>query len=85
MGNLVSGCGSVELIASLMAANRGMIPTILNCDRPDPEIEADLVLGSPRPAHNPIFVKTNLTPLGQASALVIRGCPTGSNGQVSAA
>src|SRR5262249_22979261 len=76
MGNLASGCGSVELIASLMAANRGLIPTILNCDRPDPEIEADLVLGSPRTSSNPTFVKTNLTPLGQASALVIRGCPT---------
>ena len=35
----------------------------------------DLVLGSPRPGRNPIFVKTNLTPLGQAAALVIRGCP----------
>jgi 3-oxoacyl-[acyl-carrier-protein] synthase II len=75
MGNLVSGCGSVELIASLIAANRGAIPAILNCDQPDPEIEADLVLGSPRPGRNPIFVKTNLTPLGQAAALVIRGCP----------
>ncbi len=75
MGNLVSGCGSVELIASLVAANRGQIPAILNCDRPDPEIEADLVLGSPRLTRNPTFVTTNLTPLGQAAALVIRGCP----------
>jgi 3-oxoacyl-[acyl-carrier-protein] synthase II len=77
MGNLASGCGSVELIASLTAVNRGAIPAILNCDRPDPEIEADLVLGSPRPTSNPTFVKTNLTPLGQAAALVIRGCPGG--------
>jgi 3-oxoacyl-[acyl-carrier-protein] synthase II len=76
MGNLVSGCGSVELIASLMATRRGAIPPILNCDRPDPEIEADLVTGSPRPTRNPIFVKTNLTPLGQAAALVIRGVPS---------
>jgi 3-oxoacyl-[acyl-carrier-protein] synthase II len=73
MGNLVSGCGCVELIASLVAANRGLIPPILNCDHPDPQIEADLVVGSPRPGPNPTFVKTNLTPLGQAAALVIRG------------
>ncbi len=73
MGNLVSGCGSVELIASLIGANRGSIPAILNCDEPDPEITADLVVGSPRPSGNPTFVKTNLTPLGQAAALVIRG------------
>jgi 3-oxoacyl-[acyl-carrier-protein] synthase II len=77
MGNLVSGCGSVELIASLVAASRGWIPPILNCDHPDPQMEADLVLGSPRSCDNPTFVKTNLTPLGQAAALVIRGCPPG--------
>ena len=76
MGNLVSGCGSVELIASLIGVNRGAIPAILNCDRPDPDIDADLVLGSPRPTSNATFVKTNLTPLGQAAALVIRGCPS---------
>jgi 3-oxoacyl-[acyl-carrier-protein] synthase II len=75
MGNLVSGCGSVELIASLVAVNRGLIPPILNCDHPDPQMEADVVIGSPRPGSNPTFVKTNLTPLGQAAALVIRGCP----------
>ncbi len=77
IGNLVSGCGSVELIASLIAARSGLVPPILNCDQPDPEVEADLVLQAPRPVHNPTFVKTNLTPLGQASALVIRGCPSG--------
>jgi 3-oxoacyl-[acyl-carrier-protein] synthase II len=77
MGNLVSGCGSVELIASLIGANRGAIPAILNCDETDPEITADLVVGAPRPSDNPTFVKTNLTPLGQAAALVIRGLESG--------
>ena len=33
MGNLVSGCGAVELIASLVSANRGKIPAILNCEQ----------------------------------------------------
>ncbi len=82
MGNLVSGCGSVELIGSLMGVNRGLIPSILNCDEPDPEIDADLVLSSPRATDNPTFVKTNLTPLGQAAVLVVRGYPegTGSGG-----
>ena len=75
MGNLASGCGAVDLIASLIGANRGKIPPILNCDEPDPEIELDLVLKSPRPTGNPTFVTTNLTPNGQAAALVIRGCP----------
>ncbi len=73
LGNLVSGCGSVEMIASLLAIRHGAIPPILNCDRPDHEIDADLVVGSPRPLDNPLFLTTNLTPLGQAAALVVRG------------
>jgi 3-oxoacyl-[acyl-carrier-protein] synthase II len=75
MGNMVSGCGAVELICSLIAVNRGRIPAILNCDQPDPEIELDLVLKAPRPTRNPVFINTNLTPNGQAAALVVRGSP----------
>jgi 3-oxoacyl-[acyl-carrier-protein] synthase II len=78
MGNMASGSGAVELIVSLVSANRGMIPAILNCDQPDPEMEVDLIIRSPRPTANATFVNTNLTPLGQAAALVIRGFPADS-------
>ena len=75
MGTLVSGCGAVELIASLIGVNRGVIPPALNCDEPDPACALDVVRGSPRPTRNPIFVNTNLTRNGQAAALVVRGFP----------
>jgi 3-oxoacyl-[acyl-carrier-protein] synthase II len=75
MGNLVSGCGSVELIASLVSANRGKIPAILNCEQPEAEVEVDFILKTPRATSNATFINTNLTPNGQAAALVIRGCP----------
>ncbi len=75
MGNLVSGAGAVELIASLIAVNHGLIPPALNCDRPDPECEIDVVQGSPRTSLSPTFVTANFTPLGQAAALVISGHP----------
>jgi 3-oxoacyl-[acyl-carrier-protein] synthase II len=74
-GNLVSGCGGVELIGSLLAANRGLVPKILNCDEPDPEVELDLVVGAARPLANSTFLKTNYTRHGQAAALVVRGNP----------
>ncbi len=45
MGNMVSGCGAVELIGSLLGVNRGAIPAVLNCDEPDPACDLDLVLG----------------------------------------
>ncbi len=75
LGNLVSGAGGVEVIGSLMGVNRGLVPAVLNCEQPDPECGLDLVLGAPRSAVNPIFVKTNLTRHGQAAALVIQGNP----------
>lgn len=75
MGNLASGCGAVDMMISLIGVNRGKIPPALNCDELDPEMELDMVVGSPRSTDNPTFVTTNLTPIGQAAALVIRGCP----------
>jgi 3-oxoacyl-[acyl-carrier-protein] synthase II len=76
MGTLASGCGAVELIGSLIGANRGLIPPTLNCDDPDPDCALDVVRGAPRPARNATFVNTNITANGQVAALVIRGNPS---------
>ncbi len=84
-GNTVSGSGAIELIGSLLGVNQGWIPPTLNCDDPDPEMHLDLVRGEPRPTRNPIFLKTNLTRLGQAAALVVRGNPADSGPKASAA
>lgn len=76
MGNIVSGCGAVELIASLIGVNRGLIPSALNCDQVDPAFgPIDLVTGAPRPTDVPTFVNTNLTRHGQAAAVIVRGNP----------
>lgn len=72
-GNIVSGCGAVELIASLLGVRRGLIPQTLNCDDPDPECDLDVVRDAPRPTESPIFLKTNLTRHGQAAALIVKG------------
>ena len=42
LGNLASGAGAVELIASLHAVSRGKIPAIINCEQPDPELMSAL-------------------------------------------
>ena len=76
MGNMVSGCGAVELIASLLGVNRGLIPAVLNCDEVDPAVGGiDLVTGSARGTDNPTFLNTNLTRHGQAAAVIVRGNP----------
>ncbi len=80
IGNISSGCGAVELIASLVGVNRGMIPPTINCDDLDTECEIDVVTGSPRPTNNAVFVNTNLTVNGQAAAVVVRGNAPSSTG-----
>lgn len=76
VGNIVSGCGAVELIASLIGVNQGLIPSTLNCDSFDMECAPlDLVVCDPRPTENPVFINTNLTRHGQAAAVVVRGNP----------
>ena len=75
LGNIVSGCGAVELLGSLLGVNRGLIPPTLNCDHPDPACAIDVVRGAPRPTTNPVFLKTNVTRHGQAAAVIVRGNP----------
>jgi 3-oxoacyl-[acyl-carrier-protein] synthase II len=79
LGNIVSGCGAVELLGSLLGVNRGVIPPALNCDEPDPACDLDVVVGAPRATDNPTFVKCNVTRHGQAAALVVRGNPAGAS------
>ena len=75
IGNLVSGCGAVELIGSLLSVNRGFMPRTLNCDNPDPDLGLDVIRGGSRSTSNPTFLNVNLTRLGQSAALVVRGIP----------
>lgn len=78
MGNMVSGCGAVELIGSLVSIKRGGIPPVRNCDSPDPACAVDLIRGEPRPIDRTVFVNTNITHNGQAAAVVVRGFPESS-------
>lgn len=79
LGSLVSGCGAVELIGSLLGANHGLVPAVLNCDEPDPSCAPiRLVREAPLAVENPIFAKCNVTRHGQAAALVVRGNPSGN-------
>jgi 3-oxoacyl-[acyl-carrier-protein] synthase II len=70
-GNLGAGSGAVELIASLLALHHDRLFPILNCDTPDPECPIHAVRerdASPGDS----FINVNVTPQGQASAVVVR-------------
>jgi 3-oxoacyl-[acyl-carrier-protein] synthase II len=71
MGNLGAGSGLVETITSLWAlANNRLFP-ILNYRTPDPECP---ILAADPDRHGPgdSFINVNITPQGQASAILVR-------------
>jgi 3-oxoacyl-[acyl-carrier-protein] synthase II len=71
-GHLGAGGGTVELVASLLGLERGLVPATLNYRSPDPECPVNVVHGPPLPGRPPTAVKINLSSTGQAVAVVIR-------------
>ena len=72
MGNLGAGSGVVELIASLLAMQAGQLFPSLNCDQFDPQCQPiNLVTDDSVAAGNSVL-SMNITPQGQASAIVVR-------------
>jgi 3-oxoacyl-[acyl-carrier-protein] synthase II len=69
-GNLGAASGIVELIASLLALREGRLFRTLNYETPDPSCPLSVITNNDTPAgHN--FLKTSVTPQGQAAALHI--------------
>ncbi len=70
-GNLGAGGGMIELIAGLMALEHDRLFPILNYETPDPQCPISAVTnGSLRPGSS--FVNVNVTPQGQAAAVLVR-------------
>jgi len=69
-GNLGAGSGAVELIASLLALHHGQLFPVLNYESPDPECPVAAVTESGGDPGR-CFVNLNVTPQGQAAAVVI--------------
>jgi len=72
LGNSGSGCGTLEMAGSLLALQHGIIPPTLNYQTPDPECGLNVVHGEPLATTNKVFIKLNVTRIGQASAIIVR-------------
>jgi 3-oxoacyl-[acyl-carrier-protein] synthase II len=70
-GNLGAGSGLVELIASVLALDKGVLFPILNYETPDPECPIFAVTQNDTPAGQSVL-NVNVTPQGQASAVIVR-------------
>jgi 3-oxoacyl-[acyl-carrier-protein] synthase II len=70
LGNAGSGCGSLELAASIVGLLHGVVPHTLNYETPDPACPLNVVRGEPRSVTNKRLININVTRMGQASALI---------------
>ena len=48
IGHLIAAAGAVELIISVLALRRGILPPTINYETPDPECDLDYVPNQPR-------------------------------------
>lgn len=70
-GNPGAACGVLELIASILALSEGQLFPVLNFETPDPDCPI-AVNRSLATDPGTIAVSVNVTPQGQAAALVVR-------------
>lgn len=73
VGHLGAAGGAVELAASILGIERGLVPATLNYEEPDPECPVNVVHGAPLAGRPPTAVAVSLCSTGQAVAVVVAG------------
>ncbi len=71
VGHLIGAAGSVELIATILAMEKGEIPPTINYEIPDPECDLDYVPNKSRKAKINIAMKNSFGFGGKNSILII--------------
>lgn len=71
IGHLIGAAGSVELIATLLAMEKGEIPPTINYTIPDPDCDLDYVPNTSRKAEIKIAMKNSFGFGGKNSILII--------------
>jgi 3-oxoacyl-[acyl-carrier-protein] synthase II len=70
-GHLGAGGGAVELAASILGLEAGLIPATLNYDSPDPDCPVNVVHREPLAGRAGTVLAVNLCSTGQAAAVVV--------------
>lgn len=70
-GSLGAASGAVELAASVLGFQHGLVPYTLNYEQPDPECPVCVVREAPAPLTRRAALMLNHSPCGQAAAVVI--------------
>lgn len=70
-GDLGAAGGAVELAASVMGIDRGLVPGTLNYESPDPACPVNVIAGPPKFTSKDSCVSVNRMPQGMAAAIVV--------------
>jgi 3-oxoacyl-[acyl-carrier-protein] synthase II len=70
---LGTGCGALDMAASILALQHGSVPPTVNYQHPDPECPINVVHGQPMPLKRATALVLSHTPFGQAAAVVLAG------------
>jgi 3-oxoacyl-[acyl-carrier-protein] synthase II len=70
-GHLGAGGGVVELAASVLGLEHGLVPPTLNYETPDPACPVAVVHGEPLTGRPATALAVNLCSTGQAAAVAI--------------
>ena len=70
-GHLGAGGGAVELAASVLGLEAGLVPPTLNYETPDPLCPVNVVHGGPLAGRPATALAVNLCTMGQAAAVLV--------------
>ena len=70
-GNLSGGTGAVEMAASLLGIERGLVPATLNYEHPDSQCPVNVVHGQPLAGTRPTALILNHCRAGRSVAMVL--------------
>ncbi|MDO5308000.1 MAG: beta-ketoacyl synthase N-terminal-like domain-containing protein [Planctomycetia bacterium] len=72
LGNLGSGAGAVELVASFQAVANKQIPATRNCDKVAQDCPVNVVKAQPQPLDNNLFLKLSHANTGRSFAILVQ-------------
>jgi 3-oxoacyl-[acyl-carrier-protein] synthase II len=70
-GHLLGAAGALELVASVLAMQRHIIPPTINLNNPDPECDLDYVPGTARTGAKLDAIMSNSFAFGGTNAVLI--------------
>lgn len=83
-GHLGAGGGAVELAASVLGLEAGLVPLTLNYETPDPLCPVNVVHGEPLAGRPGTAIAVNFCSMGQAAAVLVAAEDDGSPGALEA-